>query len=52
MTKDRFGMYDSIESLEFVDGVLEFYSITVKHQVGQWELVFIANVSSVAMYQR
>ena len=33
MTKDRSWIYGSIESLEFIDGVLEFYSIAVEHQV-------------------
>ena len=33
MTKARSWMYRSIESSEFIDGVLEFYSIAVEHQV-------------------
>ena len=52
MIKDRFWMYGNIESSEFFDGVLEFSSIAVEHQVRTGELVFIAHVSSVAMYQR
>ena len=52
MTKDRSCMYGSIESSEFVNEVLEFYSISVKHQVRTCELVFFAHMSSVAMYQR
>ena len=52
MTKDRSWMYGSIESSEFIDGVLEFCSIAVEHQVRTGELVFIAHVSLVAMYQR
>ena len=34
MTKDHSSMFGSIESLEFIDGVLKFCSITVEHQVG------------------
>ena len=33
MTKDRCWMYGSIESSEFINGVLEFCSIAVEHQV-------------------
>ena len=33
MTKDRSWIYGSIESLEFIDEVLEFCSIAVEHQV-------------------
>ena len=33
MTKDRSLIYGSIESSEFVDGVLEFCPIVVEHQV-------------------
>jgi hypothetical protein len=33
MTKERSCMYGSIESSEFIDGVLEFCSIAVEHQV-------------------
>ena len=33
MTKDRSQIYGSIGSSEFFDGILEFYSIAVEHQV-------------------
>ena len=33
MTKDCSWMYGSIESSEFIDGVLEFCSVAVEHQV-------------------
>ena len=33
MIKDRSWMYRSIKSSEFIDGVLEFCSIVVEHQV-------------------
>ena len=33
MTKDHSWMYASIESMEFIDGVLEYCSIAVDHQV-------------------
>ena len=49
MTKDRSWMYDSIESSEFFDGVLEFCSISVEHQVrrgggGSWFLLSMCQV--------
>ena len=52
MTKDHSWMYESIESSEFIDGVLEFCSISVEHQVRMGELAIIAHMSRVAMYQR
>ena len=52
MAKDPSWMYDNIESSEFVDRVLEFCSIAVENQVWKGELLFIAYVSSVAMFQR
>ena len=33
MTKDRYWIYGSIESLEFIDGVLKFCSIDGEHQI-------------------
>ena len=47
MTKDRSWMYGSIESSKFVDGVLEFCSIGVEHQVrimGSWFLLPMCQV--------
>jgi len=52
MTKDRSWMYGSIESSEFIDGVLEFVVLRLNIKLGRGELVFIAHVSIVAMYQR
>ena len=50
MSKDPSWMYGSIESTKFIDGILEVCSITVDHQVRMGELIFIANMSNVAMY--
>ena len=40
MTKDSSCMYGSIESLEFVDGLLQFCNIVVEHQVRMEEVGF------------
>ena len=51
LQKDRSWMYGSIESLEFIDSVLEFCGIAVEHQVRTRGVDFYYPCVKFEMYQ-